>query len=319
MIIEKIDNVAPPENALVAVKMCGNVAEVKYTQSANCKARIKKIDADSYVVVATGEVRQFQRGETRLDDRQSLRESLSRLRDYLNTNVVAVSKCRWITLTYKELMTNTERLYRDFKEFNRRCRKRYGHYEYIVAAEYQGRGSLHLHCVLIFDKVAPYMANKEVAKLWGNGFVNIRKLTGVDDVGRYLTAYVGDAFFSELERVPDGLQREQIKNVEVEENGVQVKKTVIKGARLSMMPPGFNLYRVSRGIKPPTVSCMSCSQADSLLQDWALTYQKTYRLSDDNRGFSSVISTSYYNKMLGLADKKLLESAKREQKISYNK
>lgn len=176
----------------------------------------------------------------------NLRESLGRLKDYLNANVTDVSKCRCITLTYKSVMSDSERLYCDFKIFNRRCRKLYGHYEYITACEYQKRGSLHLHCVFICDSKAPFMKNSEVAKLWGQGFVNIRKITNVNDVGRYLTAYVGDAFLSDLERVPDDVQREHVKTVEVKENGSTVEKTVIKGARLALVPPGFNMYRISK-------------------------------------------------------------------------
>jgi hypothetical protein len=309
MIIEKIDNIAPPDEAIVAVKMCGNVAEVKYTQHGNRKPRIKKNDKDTYTVLRTGEIKQYQHGESRIDDKRSLQESLTRLRDYINTNVTDTKKCRWLTLTYKEVMSDPVRLYNDYKAFNRRCRKRYGHYEYVVAAEYQKRGSLHLHCVLIFNKNAPYMDNRTVAELWNNnGFVNIRKLRNVNDVGRYLTAYVGDAFLDEIGRLPDGAM---VKMVEV----AGASKAVVKGARLALMPPGLNLYRISRGIKPPSVSRMTSADADNFLSDWALTYQSTYRIEDEGREFQNVVSTSFYNRLLGLKEKRLLREAEQEQKI----
>jgi len=294
--------------------MSGNIAEVKYTQSANQIPRIKKISRDEYVVLATGEVKKFGRGESRLDDRQSLRESLTRLRDYLNANVTDASKARWVTLTYRELMSDQQRLYDDFKAFNRRCRKKYGHYEYIVAAEYQQRGSLHLHCVFVFDKNAPYMAGDEVASLWQQGFAKIRRLTSIDDVGRYITAYIGDAIIDQPEHLTGGVRPDQLKSVEVEENGVKAKKIVAKRARIAMMPSGFNLYRISKGIKPPTVSVMSTEQAEKMLQDWVLTYQAAYKLTDESRDFQSVMCTSYYNKVLGQREKELFNKAKQEQR-----
>jgi hypothetical protein len=296
MRVERINNIAPPCDATVALKVCGNVAEVKYRQSGNFKQRTKKLDKENYVNLATGEVRRFQHGENRLSGKRSLKESLTRLRDYINTNVVAVSRCRWLTLTYKDLMTDSAQLYLDFKSFSRRCRRRYGHYEYIVAAEYQRRGSLHLHCVLIFPQTAPYMDNKEVAALWGRGFVCVRKLSSITDVGRYLTAYLGDALVEELPCLPSNTRIGKMKTVEVTEGGTRVTKAVVKGARLSMMPPGFHLYRVSRGIKPPTMMYMSCKQAEERLRDWAQIYQTTYRLTDAERGFASIVSTCFYNR-----------------------
>lgn len=312
MIIEKIDNIAPPDNAIVKVKICGNIAEVRYTQRGNQTARIKKIDKNSYVVLSTGEVREFQRGKSRLDDKQSLKESLSRLRDYLNTAVTDIKKARWLTLTYAEQMSDPERLYNDFKAFNRRCRKRYGHYEFIAANEFQKRGSLHIHAVLVFDKAAPFMDNKTVSDMWQQGFVNIRKLKNVSDVGRYIGGYIGDAPIGELGQFPAGVQAGQIKVVDLKKGRKKSSTAVIKGARLSLMPPGFNLYRISRGIKPPTVSLMMNADADYMLRDWALTYQGTYRLADESRGLNSVISTAYYNRLLGLKEKALFEKLKRE-------
>ena len=45
---------------------------------------------------------------------------MGRLRDLLNTNIADPSHCRWVTLTYKENMTDPKRLYTDFDKFNKR-------------------------------------------------------------------------------------------------------------------------------------------------------------------------------------------------------
>lgn len=202
-------------------------------------------------------------------------------------------------MTYKDIVTDTEKLYRDFKRFNRRCRTKFGHYEYIAAAEFQRRASLHLHFVAIFDHAAPFMENKIVAELWGHGFVNVRKLTGIDDVGRYLTAYLGDATLDELGGIPNLTPTDRLKAVEIEENGVKVKKAVIKGARLALMPPNFKLYRISKNIKKPTVTRMTSADADNRFQDWEMTHETTYKLTDENRDFTNITNKRYYNKLRG--------------------
>ena len=69
------------------------------------------------MVMATGEIKQAQHIESRADNKLQVSQSLKRLRDYINTNVVDVNKCKWITLTYKENMTDTKRLYKDFEKF----------------------------------------------------------------------------------------------------------------------------------------------------------------------------------------------------------
>ena len=89
---------------------------------------------------------------------------------------------------------------RDFRHFNTRCREIFGHYEYITAAEPQGRGAWHLHCVFIFAGKAPYMENAVVRDCWKQGFVTVKRLDDVDNVGAYLTAYLGDMELSEASK-----------------------------------------------------------------------------------------------------------------------
>ena len=107
-----------------------------------------------------------------------------------------MNNVRWITLTYAENMTDTDRLYFDFKDFNKRfqyyCKiNGYSKPEYIVMMEPQGRGAWHCHLLYIWDCKAPYVANKTLRDLWGHGFVKIKKLDNCDNVGAYLTAYLG--------------------------------------------------------------------------------------------------------------------------------
>lgn len=117
---------------------------------------------------------------------------------------------------------------RDFRHFNTRCREIFGHYEYITAAEPQGRGAWHLHCVFIFAGKAPYMENAVVRDCWKQGFVTVKRLDDVDNVGAYLTAYLGDMELSEASKADMAVSYSKgIKEVEYEdENGVKQTKNI---------------------------------------------------------------------------------------------
>ena len=166
----------PKDHEEIRVKKMGNVIELMHSERKNYEIFIKKISDDEYIDLRTGEVKQCNKIDNRAGNLNSVRQSLGRLRDLLNTNITDVSKCRWVTLTYAENMTDPKRLYEDFKKFNMRMRYKGFKYEYIVCMEPQGRGAWHAHLVMIFDDKAPYIDNKFMADTWGHGFTTTKKL-----------------------------------------------------------------------------------------------------------------------------------------------
>lgn len=301
MEIRKIDNLKVEPYSIVRVKEMGNITELMFSDSYFSKCVIQKLSKDTYIDLRDGEVKEFKHIQNRSHDLKSVSKSLGRLRDYLNTNITDVSKCRWVTLTYAENMTDTKRLYEDFKRFNMRLRYHIGHYEYIVAMEPQGRGAWHCHVVMIFDDKAPYIPNDLMSKVWGNGYVTVKKLDDVDNVGAYLTAYLGDMEMNEFCNTKEAInlvgKKIDVKEVEIEEDGIVKIKQYIKGARLYMYPPQFNLYRCSRGIKKPIVTYEPEEMAQKKVSAGTLTYEKTILLSDQENDFEKTISYRYYNKI----------------------
>ena len=281
----------------VRVKEMGNVIELMHSERKNYEIFIKKISDDEYIDLRTGEVKQCNKIDNRAGNLNSVRQSLGRLRDLLNTNITDVSKCRWVTLTYAENMTDPKRLYEDFKKFNMRMRYKGYKYEYIVAMEPQGRGAWHAHLVMIFEEQAPYIDNKFMADTWGHGFTVTKKLDDVDNVGAYLTAYLGDMEVSEFKNLSEEEQNSMrifgIKEVDVK--GSSEKKSILKGARLHMYPPKFNLYRASRGIKKPVVSYETEKEAQKKVSAGTLTFEKTIELTDSDSQFSNTINYRHYN------------------------
>lgn len=288
---------------LVSLKTMGHIYEICYFQKKNDKIIVQLLDKDHYMYLDTGEIFECNHIANRAENKFQVGQSLKRLRDYINTNVVEPNKCKWITLTYKKNMTDSKQLYSDFKRFMTRFKRRFKEYgiEYIAACEPQARGCWHMHLIIIFDRVAPFIPNATIEVLWEQGFTKTTKLDDIDNIGAYLTAYLGDMEFTEeniQELQKQGLKVSQMALKEVNEiEGIKLKepKSFIKGGRLYMYPPKFNLYRISRGIKKPIKEYYSYHVAKEKAGLRLPTYSKGIRISDTEKNFDNMIIYEYYN------------------------
>ena len=322
--------VCPEINPLEKVTLTemGNIIEVQYMSRKNNKATVKMLGNGEYLEIASGEIKKIvNHNSTRDELKCNLYKTFKKLRGIINANVVNVNQVRWCTLTYGDNVRSPDKLYIDFDRFNKRL-KRYcikngfGKYEYISIVEPQGRGSWHIHLLLIFKDlpVAPYIPHKDFWSLWSpegiknnKDFVKIKKLDNVDNVGAYLTAYLGDIPIevnednsidmnfdaSDMQEFmyQNGDCKLNIKTVEIEENGEKVEKKFLKGARLCLYPTNFNIYRTSRGIKRPKKEEMFNFQAQKKVSAATLTFEKTLELNDTESTFNSLIDYKYYNKV----------------------
>lgn len=296
MKIDLLQDTTIGQEDYVCVKKMNHIYEICYLEHRNIICPIQKLDKDSYIVLNTGEVKDCNHIENRAENKLQVSQSLKRLRDYINTNVVDVNNCKWITLTYAENMTDTKRLYNDFKKFVMRFKYKYGNFEYIVACEPQGRGAWHCHCIIIFDKKAPFIPNKEIESLWGYGFTKTNKLDNIDNIGAYLTAYLGDLDLASCKENNISYNKEDIKEItEIGNIKLKTPKKFVKGGRLSMYPPGFNIYRISRGIKKPEKEYYSYHVIKEKAGLRLPTYSKAIQLTDIEKNFSNKIIYEYYN------------------------
>ncbi|MGB9133455.1 MAG: hypothetical protein WCB90_12745, partial [Methanosarcina sp.] len=121
----------------------------------------------------------------------------------------------------------------------------------------------------------------------------------IDNVGAYLTAYLGDMEISEFKNMSDveknNFRGYGFKELEVEENGKKVSKAIIKGGRLHLYPPKFNLYRCSKGIEKPKVSYEEEFQAQKKISAATLTFERTIKITDTNSSYDNTINYRYYN------------------------
>ena len=300
MAIKKIPNIKPESSDMVKVKLTGNITEIQFTR-VNARSPIQKIDKDHGIDKRTGELVEYQHNTSRAGDKASVAQSLKKLRDIINANLTDPKKALWVTLTYAENMTDTKRLYADYHAFWKRFRRyleKHGHppTEGIVACEPQGRGAWHLHCLYLFPCKAPYIPNADMAWLWGWGYTKTKGLKGVDNIGLYLTAYMADMELTEA--ISAGtFNAGRLTEAETEdEQGQKQKKAIIKGARLHLYPPGFNLYRCSRGVKRPEVQYMTEGEAQKIVKGAPLTYEKTIAVTDSAGQTVNVINYRQYTR-----------------------
>lgn len=283
----------------------GNVIEVQYMSRRNCKQTIQMLPGgENFVICATGEIKDVEHHTTRKDNKKGLYKTFANARGLINSNVTDVSKVRWCTLTYAENMTDPKQLYQDFEKFNKRfqyyCKsKGYSKPEYIVMMEPQGRGAWHAHLLYIWqDMKAPFISNQEFREMWSHGFVRIKKLDNVDNVGAYLTAYLGDMEMNELSH--DEIIGQEVKEIEVEDaDGKKVKKAIVKGARLDLYPANFNMLRCSRGVKRPVAEMMSQEEANKKVSAATKTFESAIKLTDSESNFENIIIKEQYNKIRG--------------------
>lgn len=283
----------------VTLKICGNVLEIRYARSM-AGSPIRKVDAEHGVDVRTGEVIDYKHKANRSEDKNSVAQSMKRLRDLINANLPHPQNALWVTLTYKENMTETHQLYEDYRRFWQRFQyylkvHKHPRAEYIICAEPQNRGAWHLHCLFLFPRKAPFISNSDIERIWGHGFCKTKSLKGINNPGLYLTAYLTDMEFSEA--VNTQIRKGRLAEAEVtDENGTKQKKAIIKGARLHLYPAGFNLYRCSRGVKRPEVYKTTEAAAQKIVGTAPLTFEKTLSITDASGKIVNIINYRTYTR-----------------------
>ena len=313
---EKIDDYKIHRTAIVSFKEMGNVSEICYKGSRNNTITIKLLDKDHYIDLTTGEVKECNHITDRSQNKFQVGQSLKRLRDLINTNCTNYKEWKWITLTYRENMRDPKRLKEDFKRFIRKSRKAFKEYkiDYIGAMEPQARGAWHCHLMLWFHDTAPTINNKIITKLWEQGNTWTQNIDeNIDNIGAYLTAYIGDLDAEEIDpktmkTIEANLKKQgktlkdfDIKEItEIQGQKLGIPKRFIKGARLYLYPPKFNIYRASKGIKSPEKQYLYYYEAIKKVGNTEPTYKTTFRISSYNESksycnFSDVISYEYYN------------------------
>ena len=94
------------DNTQIKLKTVGNMREVQFMAGNNNRCPIQNISKDKYLDKATGEIKERKKSTNRYQSPKSVRKSINRLMALIRCNATEKTHCKWLTLTYADVMTN---------------------------------------------------------------------------------------------------------------------------------------------------------------------------------------------------------------------
>lgn len=268
----------------LTVQIAGNVIDITQTARppSDLSRLIEWLDADSYVDLRSGEIKEAKRTDNRSQSLAEVRRTLKRMRGLINANWFGDNNELLVTLTYAENMTDHKRLSHDLDIFLKRAKRKLGEIKYIAAVEPQGRGAWHAH-ILVKQMTShyTYWPAEEVARLWEHGqIIDVRRLRAVNNVGAYLSAYLTNTP-AEDEPAPAAWSGQP--------RNINPPKRIVKGGRLHLYPRGMHLYRASKNLDKPEVKKMrpSSEELRTLLQGATVTFKSKIILTGTDQDSQS--------------------------------
>jgi hypothetical protein len=99
---------------------------------------------------------------------------------------------KFMTLTFAKNITDLKEANYIFNQFIKRITYRNPNFEYLAVPEFQKRGAVHYHVLCNL----PYIEMDALEYVWRNGMVNIRQVGKVNNLGAYMSKYLGKELFS---------------------------------------------------------------------------------------------------------------------------
>ncbi len=128
----------------------------------------------------------------------SIRRTRREIRRIINSNLQLM---KFLTLTSK--ITDVSISNHEFNLFTQRMKDCYPEFQYFAVLEFQkdvdhygvvkpNGGAVHYHLLCNLR----YIWCEKIQKIWGNGFIKIRRVRHVDNLGRYLSKYLRKDMFN---------------------------------------------------------------------------------------------------------------------------
>lgn len=126
------------------------------------------------------EQKRLKRGRSK----SSISRTKTELRRLINSNP---QLNKFLTLTFAENITDIKIGNRIFNQFIKRLVYQYPEFEYVAVIEFQKRGAIHYHLLCSL----PYTENSAIRKIWRHGYITIKRIKEGDNLGTYLSKYLG--------------------------------------------------------------------------------------------------------------------------------
>ncbi len=107
----------------VKLKTAGNTSVVQFTAGNSKSCPVRNLSKDTYLDTKSGEVRAKKKSENRFQSPKSVRKSINRLMDLIRCNATDPAKCKWLTVTYEEVVTDGKQAFLDAKLFLRKLKR----------------------------------------------------------------------------------------------------------------------------------------------------------------------------------------------------
>lgn len=125
--------------------------------------------------------------QTALRD-DNVRRTRIKIRRLVNSNQDLV---KFMTLTFADEIFDLESANKMFNQFIKRLTRLSPGFKYLAVPEFQSSGRVHYHLLCNL----PYIKNDDLKNVWGHGFVFIRLIDKVENLGSYMCKYLGKANF----------------------------------------------------------------------------------------------------------------------------
>lgn len=171
------------------VVFCGNVIEIYEYSTPILSDYINKIEKTEREKTEDVKKENFIR---------SMKRTKRKIIQLVNTNFVPL-KSSFLTLTFKENVRDYDVAFDYWNRFKKKVEYHFNFkLTYLGVVEFQERGAIHFH-ICLFN--VPVLSHDKLYKLWNDfscngrfGGVNIKSLKNCDNIGAYITYYMGKNF-----------------------------------------------------------------------------------------------------------------------------
>ncbi len=98
---------------------------------------------------------------------------------------------KFLTLTFGTKMFDLSKANKLFNTYIRRMHKHFPKFKYIAIVEFQKNGRVHYHLLCNLK----YVPSEKLEEIWQNGFINIRRIDRIDNIGAYVCKYLSKEMF----------------------------------------------------------------------------------------------------------------------------
>ncbi|MFA6193686.1 MAG: hypothetical protein WC726_02380 [Parcubacteria group bacterium] len=113
----------------------------------------------------------------------SVHRTITEIRRIISNNPQLI---KFLTLTFRGEITDVSIANHLFNLFTQRMKDKYPEFQYFAVIEFQKRGVIHFHLLCNLR----YVVAKKIEKIWGQGFVKIKRKRESDRLREYLSKYL---------------------------------------------------------------------------------------------------------------------------------